>query len=420
MATTSIPANCQAVTEQLLVETNRLNGPMYVRGARKRPIIGLQSKTNGAWANGMGFTVGAVTFERAFPALTGDSWTTIAASDGDSVNACRPPSETVQFGETTRTYSPRHYSVNTQDWCVRDIQMGWQFSEFLGNVNKALGDITEWVWYRRYTTDYFTLAGHNLTLNASLASVQDTYGTGNTGYNTSNLATGRLTQSVLDNIYADLYREGGDKANGWDEGTASPVFTLITSMETSRHIVIDAPDIRNDNRWANMGVGNGRDNNNPLMVGLPTKMRNYGGFVHMIDPYPRRFIFTNSTYIEVPPFISSSTTKGIKWEQNAAYKTAPFEESIVWHEDCYQNLMVNTVNNPAPGWNFSPHDWMGQFEPRNILDRTCNQDGDIIYMRALFASAAKPLNPAVGWTILHARCGITIDTNLCYGYPTTA
>ncbi len=417
MPTTSIPANCQAVTEQLLVETNRLNGPMYVRSARKRPIINLQSKTKGAWANGMGFTVGAVTFERAFPALTGDAWTTIAASDGDSVNACRPPSETVQFGQTTRTYSPRHYSVNTQDWCVRDVQMGWQFSEFLGNVNKALGDISEWVWYRRYTVDYFTLAGHNLTLNAALASVQDTYGTVNTGYNVTNLATARLTQGVLDNIYMNLYREGGDNPIGFDQDTQQPVFTLITSAETSRHIVIDAPDIRNDNRYAYMGSKDAPGSNNPLHPGLVTKMRNYGGFVHMIDPYPRRFNFAGGAYVEVAPFISSATTKGIKWEQNPAYMTAPFEESIVWHPDNYQNLMVNTVNNPSPGFNFTPHDWMGAFEPRNILDRTCNPDGDIIYMRALFASAAKPLNPAVGWTILHARCNIAQDLNLCYGYP---
>lgn len=413
MATTSIPANCVAVSEQLLVETNRLNGPMYVRSSRKRPIINLQSKTNGAWANGMGFTVGAVTFERAFPALTGDSWTTITASDGDSVNACRPPSETVAFGQTTRTYSPRHYSVNTQDWCVRDIQMGWQFSEFLGNVNRALGDISEWVWYRRYTQDYFNNAGHNLTLNASLNAVQDTYGTGSTGYNTTNLATGRITQSTLDNIYMDLYREGGDNPVGFDQDTQQPVFTLICSAETSKHLILDNASIRQDLRFAYMGA---RDAS-PTRPGLEQKMRNFGGFVHMIDPYPRRFIFAGGAYIEVAPFIASATTKGNKFEQNPAYKTAPFEESIVWHPDCYQNLMVNTVNNPAPGWNFSPHDWMGQFEPRNILDRTCNPDGDIIFMRALFASAAKPLNPAVGYTILHARCGITLDINLCYGYP---
>lgn len=414
MATTPIPANCAAVTQQLLEESGRLATPMYVRAARSRPIIRLQSPTNGMWQHGMGHTVSAVTFERSFPALTGDGWTTVAPSDGDSVNACIPPSETVSFGETSRSYSPKQYSVNTQRWCIRDINFGWQFQEFMGNVTQALGIITEWVWYRRYTQDYFDNAGHHLTLNPT-AGVQDS----SVGYNTSNLATARLTQSVLDNIYLNLYREAGDRSSGFDKDTMSPVFTLITSQEASRHVIIDNPDIRQDVRWGISGKGYNDPSVNPLVPGVPTQRRIYGNFFHEIDPYPRRFLFNGSVYVEVPPFLQSTTTKGFKWELNAAWLTAPFEESIVFHEQCYQELMYMPNFTPAAGWNFTPQNWMGQFSPRNIPSDTCNQDGDIIYMRALFGAAARPVNPLVGWTILHARCGFANDLNLCYGYPSS-
>jgi hypothetical protein len=392
----AIPANCAAVTEQLLLETGRLQEPMYNRAARTRPILRLQSKTRGAWQNGRGVSLGAVTFERSFPLLTGDNWATIAASDGNNVNACLPPSETVNFGETVRTYTPRHYSVNTQKWCVRDIAFGWQFAEFLGNVTQALSQISEWVWYRRMTQDYFNNAGHHLTLS-STAGLQDDPAV----YNTSNLPTGPINQLILENIYADLWREAGDKMSGVDEATGSPVFTAIMSPEMSQTIVRSNPDIRQDQRFAYMGKGE----MTPLIPGLPVRRRNYGGFVHEIDPYPRRFIFSGGGYIEIAPWIVSSTTSGFKWEQNAAYQTAPFEEIIIWHEDCYQDQVVNPVDNPSPGFQFDPHNWMGQFEPRNILHETCNPDGDIIFLRALFASAARPINPKVGWCVLAARCG---------------
>ena len=405
MATPAIPANCAAVTEQLLLETGRLQEPMFQRAALKRPIIRLQSKNRGAWRNGMGVTVGAVTFERSFPAFAGDNWGTVAVSDGDSVNACLPPTETVNFGQTTRTYGVKHKAVNTERFCIKDINYGWQFEEFMGLVNKSLTDISEWVWYNRYTLDYFSNAGHHLTLSKT-AGVQDS----TTVYNTSNLPTANLSQGVLDNIYSNLMREATRAAVDMDTG--APVFTLITSAETSKHIVNDNPALRTDMRYAYMGKGE----MTPILPGMEYKRRNFGGFVHDIDPYPRRFIFSGGAYVEVAPFISSSTTKGNMWNLNPAYLNAPFEESIVWVEDVVQQQAVNLNNNPAPGWNFQPNSWMGDFTPRNILHDTCNPDGDIIYMRALFASAAKPGNPYVGWTILHSRCGYDNDLRNCYEY----
>jgi hypothetical protein len=215
----------------------------------------------------------------------------------------------------------------------------------------------------------------------------------------------------------DLYREGGDLSEGLDEDTNAPVFTLITSAEVSRSVIKSDPAMAADNRYAYMGSKN--DPNSPLLVGVPTKRRNYAGYMHEIDPYPRKFTFSGGAYHEVAPFVQSATTKGFKWEQNPAYKAAPYIESIIWHRDNYQSLAVNTITNPAPGWNFNPHSWMGKFEPRNILDRTCNPDGTMIYWRALYADASKPINPAVGYGILHLDCPMNINLSDCYGAYST-
>lgn len=405
MATTAIPANCAAVEQQLLVETGRLQEPMFNRMALKRPIIDLMANNRTAWQNGRGYSVSAVTFERSFPNLATDGWANIAASDGDAANACLPPVEEVTFGQTTRSYTPQHYSVNTQEWCIKDIQAGWQFAEFLTNVNQALETISEWVWYQWYMRRYFALSGHHLTLNQT-AGIQDHA----SAYNTSNPPTSPLTQGVLDHIYMELVREGGAEAADVDTGEA--VFTLVTSSEQSKSVLRSDSAMREDIRYATMGMGN----NAPLVPGMPTKRRQFGGFIHRIDPYPRRFRLTGGAYEEVPPFIQSEATKGDKWEVNPAWKVAPYEEFLVYHKNVFQPQIVNTVTNPAPGWNFDARTWSGEFSPRNILHKTCNPDGQILFLRALFAAAAKPIDPNVGWIGIAARCGV--DLNLqegCYG-----
>jgi hypothetical protein len=95
-------------------------------------------------------------------------------------------------------------------------------------------------------------------------------------------------------------------------------------------------------------------------------------------------------FTEINPFVKSPTTKGSKWELNPAYKAANVMESIIWHESNYQSLAVNTVSNPSPGWTFNATNWMGEFTPMNIIHRTCNPDGTIIYFRAKFADASRP------------------------------
>src|SRR6266478_5109807 len=413
MATTAIPANCAAVTNALLIESGRFGPGIYSRAARKRPIIRLMSGTRGAWLDGMGLSIAAVTFERSQPDTFGGVWANVALSDGDSVNACLPPVDTAGFGQTTRTYQPQHMAINTDHFCIRDIQFDWQYAEMLSKVTAAFADISQWVWGSRYTSEYVRLAGHHFTLSTT-AGEQDDGVSWSSGinYNTSNLPTARPSQGLMNDIYMSLYREGADLASGIDESTAEPVFTAITSAENFRSIMRSDPTIAQDNRYAFMGSKD--DPHSPILPGMPTRRRNYGGFMYEIDPYPRQITYS-SGYHEVAPFVKSSTTKGNKWELNPAYKAAPYEEMIIFHQSNYQSLAVNTVTNPSPGWNFNPHDWMGKFEPRNILHETCNPDGTIIFWRSLFADASKPVNPAVGYSILFKACPANILLADCYG-----
>lgn len=360
--------------------------------------------------DGMGVTLSAVTFERMQPETFNGVWANIAPSDGDSVNACLPPTDTVSFGQTTRTYTPQHQAINSDHFCIRDIQFDWQYAEFLTKITAGFADVSEWSWGSRYTSEYVRLAGHKIVLQNS-----GPVDGGQAGY-PAITPTSRLSMKFLKDVYGDLWREGGDLASGLDESTEAPVFTVIAGAQILDDVLHANPEIASDNRYAYMGS---KDNPmTPLFPGLPVKRRNYGGFIWELDPYPRKFTFSGGVFTEIRPFVKSSTTKGSKWEQNPAYKAAPIIETIIWHESNYQSLAVNTVSNPAPGWNFQPQTWMGEFTPRNILHETCNPDGTIIFFRALFADASKPVNPAVGYSILSLDCPLSLDLKDCNGYAT--
>lgn len=419
LGVTATPANCQAVTNALLIESGRYGPGILGRAARTRPIIRLMQRGRGAWQNGMGVSIGAVTFERSLPDTLDGVWADIALSDGADVNACLPPADTAGFGQTTRPYGPQHMAINTDYFCIRDIQFDFQYTEMLAKITKAFGNISEWVWASRYTAETVRLSGHHMTLNKTHGTQDDnTTWTGSTiQYNTSNLPNAQPSQDLMNAIYMMLYREGADLASGIDESTGEPVFDLLLSSEMSNVIKKSNPSMVADNRYAFMGSKT--DPNSPLLVGMPTKRKNYGGFFHNIDPYVRKFVFNGSAYVQVAPFVKSATNKGSKWELNPAYLAAPYEEVIVWHQDTYQSQAVNTVTNPAPGWNFDPHSWMGEFSPRNILERVCNPDGTMIFWRALFADASKPVNPAVGYSMLVQSCPNSLNLKDCYGSYST-
>lgn len=404
----TIPTTCAATVDALIAETGRFQDGLFKSVAWQHPIVRLQSKTRGEWKTGMGAIQYAINFERSFPNLTTDGWTNVA--DQASLTAgCLPPTESVSFGQTSTPFQPKHYAVQTDYFCIEEIDDDYKFQEMLGRITKALSNISDWVWFQRFTRDYVANCGHYLTLRT------DGIHESSTGYDVANPPNAPMTQGVCNQIYMDLVRESNGTGSGVDENDGSLAFSMILDPESSKRIVqsntTQGEGVRQDIRYAYMGKGE----MTPLLPGMPTKKRNYGGFVHEIEYFPRRFNLTGGVYVEVASHISTNTTKGVRFDYNPAYKYAAFKEIIVWHEDLGQSLTKPTSGNIAPDWDFKPNTWMGNFSPRNILHDTCNPDGTRIFMRAVFAEAFKPLNPRVGYAILVANCGIDLElTSGCY------
>lgn len=403
-------AGCFAVENAFIQETNRIGPEIFHKSAAKRPIVRLAGANRGVFPNGMGLTIQNLTFERSFSTSTSDPWETVVNSDGGDANACLPPVTTLDFGQTSRTTTPKHRALETEYFCIRDILTDFQFVDALNSVKRNLAEVTSWEWARKWTQDYYETAGHNLTLQrGSSGGVTDN---GSNGYSTSALPTGGLDMGVLETIYGAIQREGGS-VQGVSEDTMAPVVEVITSNEAFLNMLRQNPDLRENILYAWMGA---KDDMPLLPGGIPKKRRLFGNFVFSIDPYPRRFAFSGGVYVEIPVWTTQATTKGLKRVINPAWNAAPYEETIVWTPDVFQSLAWNAdPTPPAPGWAFDKINSMGDWRVRNILERDCNPDGTMIFWRAIMGDATRPINPDVGYTILHLRCNYPLEILSCYG-----
>jgi hypothetical protein len=405
-----LEAGCFAVENAFIQETNRIGPEIFHKAAAERPIVRLAGANRGVFPNGMGLTIQNLTWERSFSTDVTDPWETVVNSDGGSENACLPPVTTVGFGQTSRTTTPKHRAINTQYFCIRDILTDFQFVDALNSVKRNLAAVTAWEWARKWTADFVETAGHNVTLQrGSSGGVTDN---GSNGYSTTNLPTGHLDMGVLETFYLQIMREG-PSVQGVNMDTQEPVLEIIMSYEQYRLLTLQNPTLLQNIQYAWMGA----KNDSPLLPGnIPRKRKLFGNFVISIDPYPRRFAFTGGAYVEIPVWQSQATTKGTKRVLNPAWQAAPYEETIIWTPDVFQSLAWNAnPSTPAPGWNFDPINSMGDWSIRNILERDCNPDGTMIFWRALFGDATRPVNPDVGYSILSLRCNIPLSILSCYG-----
>jgi hypothetical protein len=399
MSLPSTPTTCAAVTAALTEESGRFGPEIYSKSAWKSPIIRLQGSTRGAWTDGMGDVHNHLTYQRSFPtSVTSSSWTNISPSDGDAANACIPPIVNVGFAQKTRTSRLRHVAVETPYFCIEDIRNRFQFRDQLSKHVNALTDVSWWVWAERQTADYVDVCEHNITINQTSGIVDN----GGSGYSVAAPANAQLEQGHLEDIALVVLREGGDMAPSVDVDTGAPLIELIIGKETSDNLFRNNPELLTSLRYAEMGAGMDASF---LPNGFPKKRKAFGSFTHNINLYPRRFNIVGGAYVQVPTWAANAVTIGNASDLNPNWKTAEFEETILWMPNVYKEKVPAPLGEVSPGWKFNPTSYMGNFEAVNIRERVCNPDGTMIFWRAKFASAAEPIKPEVGVSILHARCG---------------
>lgn len=400
----------------------------------------------------------------SFNAYTQTPAGSATASTDSNNNISTPKLANVEFGQKLRTYDLRRVALESPNISLEDLRYPVRRKEQLSQIMNILTEQTAMVWTQRYQDEYVRLSENLVTPtgtggSAALTTVSNTDGL--TKFNPLNDATSKLTQGILRRLYMRLLRDGaGSSAQGKENG--APVFNLITSAETSEDIIKLNADIRSDFRYSKP---------NELLAPLGVE-RSYGGFYHIIDPYPPRYsrknilasnhaagvytvasghgievgdvvtvasndlatnrgnfevtatTATTITLVSTPasaantdrlliwkrvyPFTRAASTKGYKYDINSDYLAAAYEDSIVLINEVFHSVVPKPLGSMG-GMSFDPQSYRGDFKWKNIIDRETNPDGTVGYFRAMFANGSKPVRPEWGYVIRHKRGEAALD-----------
>lgn len=396
--------DCDAISQAFISETGRFNDDeLFRRNVRSRPIVDLTMEHRLSWQDGRGVVLRNLTMGRNLPLNPAAARANVGASGADGqTDACTPPYVLLKDGQYGQNYQLRHLELETPDYCLNDIRSVHDFTRVLEAKKKELAEISAWTWADWYTTDYYDLAGHNLTQQTTGA-----YDNGSNGYSAGNPPTAGLSLGLLEDIATQVDMEGTIPF-ATDEATGAASLIIIMGRAAYTRFLRDHPELRTDIRYAWMGS---KSEMPTLPMGFPRKVRTFGGLVIMIDPYPRRFDSPAGAAIQ--PLTEVAVEKGTDQNLSAAYRFAAYEEVIVWNPAVYRSRVPNASPVNVPGWNFNPVNHMGQFEALNIIDKKCNRHGEKIFWAARFTEAAEPLRPAVGYTILIKNCGFDRSGTTC-------
>jgi len=377
---------CDNIIDILSQESGRYGPEIYDRIYATTPWVGLIKR--GEFPAEMGETISELTYERAAPTSVSD-WSTMVVQATQEGGNCLPTATKIVIGSTTRSYSLKRRVLEGPDFCVTDLRYKFQLRKQLEKILGILAGYSQIEWENRYRRDYSALTQKKTIVNANVYGSSYT----ETGSYAVGTATSILTQGVLNWAKMKLLRDGA-MMSALGRNNGNPILTLVCSAETSDRLIFDNADIRQDIRW-------GRPSE--LLMGYGVE-RDYRGFYHIIDAYPRRFSLAGGVYTEISAFSDVAATKGTKSKVNPLWEAALYEESHIFDPMVFHSLIPAPITNPAPNFQFDPVTYLGDWRLKNIPDRVCNPDGTIVFHRGHLAHAPESIHPERGFSFIHLRC----------------
>jgi hypothetical protein len=409
----SLAISCATVNDIFERETGRFNVDIYERYSVDGPWGRLVRV--GKFPLGMGTSLNELTVERVLSGNFENQWANVSTSSGlgspNNTAGCNPVPNTLAFGQTVRNWQLQTQSYQTPCICLDDLKTSFQIEAQVGKTVEQLTQLTKTVLDNRRRSEYLRIVGKTVAGDVTATVYQSAAINGTTVPNALYTAastpipapTSKLTQDLLDVLRVQLIRDGaGHNALGKENGV--PVLGLITSPETSRDLLRNNSELRQDIRYATPSE---------LIAPLGVE-RSFGGFYHMIDLELPRFTYSGGNWTQVYPYISSSTSNGTTWEINPAYNVAAYEVSFIFHPDVYEES-VQQVGPNIPGAPFDdyPYYYSGQFFWLNIRDALNNPLGKIGRWLAIFQSGSRPMAPYLGRAIIHKRCPYDLSFSTC-------
>lgn len=379
--------SCASINQQFEANTNLFMPEVREKLYQTDPWARLQ-KTE-AYPLGQGVTHRELLMERIDTYSSETDWATITESDGSNTsNACLPTSTDLAFGNTVRSWNLQTKSYKTPCLCLEDLKSRFQVEQQIGKTVKMLTQLTGRVTANRCRAEYARLV-NKVTIRPGFAENSTDH-----MINGTVTPTSWLTQSALDEWYPRLLLEGAGTNTVAANMDGAPTLTLITSRETSDHIIRES-GIRGDFQFGDPG-----ELLKPLGVN-----RVYKGWAHIIDPELPRFDIVAGAWVRRLPYVTSSASQGSKAVPNPDYFTAGYEMSYAYHPDVY-TTSVQQVGPNIPGASFEDHPYYynGTAFWLNIQHPVSNPLKTIGFWMLKFQNGSRPNDPTLGRVFVSKRC----------------
>ena len=351
----------------------------------------------GEWMPAMGVSINTLVYERSAPVEAEPTWTAInSIPDGVEGGSCLPPATKISVASTARSFNLARRVLEGPDICNIDTMPVFDLQNQLASTFGILGDYARIEWEIRYRHEYFRLVQTKVVADASYTTTT----TMATTYPAS-AATKPLNWKILRKLTIDLMRDGAG-AEALIRSNGEPLATVITDSETAGNITRQNDKLRDDIRWGSPNV---------LLTtfGVTERLQN---IVFLVDPFPRRFEYS-AGYVEVPAFSLTAASKGQKAVVNSSWKTATYTEHVIFDPGVVTFLIPRPPVAPHPNFRFDAVNFTGAVTLKNIIDRTCNPDGTLIYHRMHLGAASMPNQPERGVAIVTLRCDPEGETTAC-------
>jgi hypothetical protein len=389
-------ANCSSLNNAFTQSAIRISPEIQQRTYGKNLIV--DKAPHGVWPDGLSDTVNVLTVERSITTGTndGDAWDAVIPTNAGDNASCLPTTVGLASGQTQRQMSITRRAIQSDDICLEllrnDFEIGRQLDITFNGMSQAL----QWELEKNAINQYIWNSSSLINCQPNGFSAIKT---GAQYFDTVTPPTSILTQGFLDEIYDQYVRDtNGEGSVG--QVDAAYVYGLVTEQTTSRSLIRDNADIRQDIRYAFTGDKLESELLKPYGVG-----RSFGNFAHVVCNHMPRFDYVNGAYVRRNFYDGTvSTTKGVAPRINPLYLAAEYTTSFIWNPYVWKMLVPGEINAPGGNTQFTtPNYFPAQFKWLNIPDKVCNPDGTIGFFRAVAAMAAMPLHPEYGWVILHQR-----------------
>lgn len=352
------------------------------------------------WVNGMSETQRVLTVERNIPDDT-DTWVEIGTNGGSNNGllggSCVVTPDNVQSGSTERSFKLVQKNLKSDPICVEDGRNAFQTEQQIGAMYKNLTDAVDYTWKRHNMLAYYEMSERKVIAAPGLPESSSHF--------PNTPAQCILNSKILKRYYQDLIADSAE-LDGGSLGNAEgrPQFILLCSAETSDALFAE-PGTNSAMLWNASRV--------PELLAPLGVDRALHGLYHTIEKLPRRWNFTGGVWVEVQPYEKVAATNGVKDRISAAYRAAPFEDSVIYIPSVMSLAVPGPITSLGGGTTFGQSSYLGKFSWLNVQHATDNPTNSWGFYYAELKVGVKPVHPEFGIVIRHLRCVDDLGCTAC-------